>query len=174
MFLVCSYLYFYSTKPYTVQNKFTFLILLTLFLISNRLKSQNTCFYVEDKPISRGYICLQDTLHFTNTVETRLKGEISANQVIIIKPSPLHDIIIKVNDADCQDCLEGEGTTTIRTKDRTGGGKGSKMQNPDTLSQYNISLKKNPAKNILEIYNPNNIAITQSSIYDSFGRRILR
>jgi hypothetical protein len=172
MFSASSYAYFYKNKYDIVKSKLTLLIIFTFFLFSNSFKCQNTCFYVEYNEISNGKKCLQDTLYFTNNVETYIKGEISANKVIIIKPSQF-DIILNPEEVNCNECVYEEGGTTIKTNNKTGGGKGSKMQNSDTLSQYKISLKKNPAKNILEIYNPKSITITQYSIYDSFGKKIL-
>ncbi len=159
-----------------MKLKFIFLLLtLSFFLISNNLKCQNSCFYVEEESISKGFVCIQDTLHFTNTVETQIKGEISANKIIIIKPGGAYGIILKPNDEiPCQECVEGEGSTIIKTKDRTGGNKGKKVIGLEiTKNPVNkVSLRKNPVKDLLEFYLPENINISSYQIYDSLGKYI--
>lgn len=158
-----------------MPSKFTFLTFFFISLLSNSLKCQDSCDYVEHEPISKGKICTLDTLYFTNSVQTQIKGEISANKVIIIKPHGLYAIIIKAGDESCQKCANGnEGNTTIKTKDRTGGGKNKKTINPNTTEvlENKIVLKKNPLKDILDFSLPENITISSYQIYSSLGKNI--
>ena len=157
-----------GTEIYSLISNFFFL------LISNNLKSQNSCFYVEENSISEGSICIKDTLHFTSNIETLIIGEISANKVIIITPTGFHDIILRPSEKiPCEDCVEGEGGTTIRTKDRTSGGKDKKASSESNkITESKISLKKNPVKDILELSVSKNINISNIEIYDSAGKRI--
>lgn len=158
-----------------MEQKFILLLATFFFLlISNNLKSQNSCFYVEEDPVSKGSICFKDTLHFTSNIETLINGEISANKVIIITPTGLHDIILRPSKKiPCEGCLEDEGGTTIRTKDRTSGGKDKKaISESNKITESKISLKKNPVKDILELSVSKNINISNIEIYDSVGKLI--
>jgi|GEM_PF-3227152 len=144
--------------------------------LSIGLKSQeSSCTYVEKNAICNGYDeCDEDVLYFTSSISTIIQGAIYAKKEINIKASSNFSITFKpIVNQICESCIENNDTT-IKPRG-TGGGKGTgkKNSNPDNvLKEPTIRIRKNPAKNLLEIYNPKNIAITQYNIYDSFGNKI--
>lgn len=152
------------------KNLICFLIII-LFLLSIKVKSQETyCEYVEKESISEGAICFNDILYFTSDVETIVAGEVSANNTIIITPKPNAAITFKPTIPDCNDCAEpsdGNGTTI---KSRGSGGGKTKNKSSVPSEKYFIKIKKNPTKDILELYIPKNTIIAKYSIYDAFGR----
>jgi len=157
------------------KNFICFLIIIFI-LLSIRVKSQETsCEYVEKEPISEGTICWNDILYFTSDVETIVAGEVSANKAIIITPKPNAGITFKPTNPNCNDCAEpsdGNGTT-IKSRGSGGGKTKNKTSSPSEgeSKKHFIKIKKNPAKDVLELYIPKNIIITEYSIYDSFGKK---
>jgi len=146
-------------------------------LISLRLNSQETsCNHVEKETISEGAICWNDILYFTSNVETIVAGEVSANKVIVITPKPNVSITFKAINPNCNNCVEpsdGNGTT-IKSRGSGGGKTNNKSSSTSEgeSKKHFVKIKKNPAKDVLELYIPKNTTIAEYSIYDSFGKKI--
>lgn len=136
-------------------------------------KAQSTTYtYVENNPISAGYSCEDNILIFTSSIDTHVKGSISASEQILIMPSQGYGIVILPTD-HCSSCTDPDtGGTTIGTK--KGGGKeneSSKLQNPKQRQQHLI-IEKNPVDHFVKL-SLNKGMLKKIIIFDSTGKEII-
>lgn len=134
-------------------------------------KAQSTYFYTETNSVSNGYICEESILIFTSSVDTIVKGKISASDQIFIIPTQSYGIMILPADP-CVTCTEPDNTPTVGT--RKGGGKGN-ARNIDVLKpvqEQEVVIEKNPVDDILKISLKTG-SIKTIKIYNASGQEVL-
>jgi len=136
-------------------------------------KAQSTCNYIESNPISNGYFCEGNILFFTSSVNTTVKGGISASEQIFIIPTESYGIMILPAET-CVMCTEPDNGSTIGTKNGGNGGK-NKNRYPDLQEpehKQKIIIEKNPVDDILKLSLKIG-SIKTIKIYNANGQEVL-
>lgn len=120
-----------------------------MILMSLFSEAQTTCSYVEVNRVSYGYSCQQDALVFTSSIDTNLRGGISAMEEINVIPREGLSITI-LPTLPCKTCAtDTGGGTTIGTKK---GGNGGKVIDHHSQSKYQLIIRENPVDQNLIFY----------------------
>ncbi|WDF46049.1 T9SS type A sorting domain-containing protein [Chryseobacterium sp. KACC 21268] len=143
-------------------------VMLILFPL---LKAQSNCNYSESNPISHGYNCEESILIFTSSVDTIVKGSISAADQIFIIPTQNYSILILPSDP-CFSCTEPDNTTTVGTK--KGGGRiyNRQRETPKADQGNEIVIRRNPVGNILELSLKDG-SLKKIMIFNAMGEEIV-
>ncbi|WP_312766455.1 T9SS type A sorting domain-containing protein [Epilithonimonas sp.] len=146
-------------------------ILVIILSALSSISAQTFCNYTETHASSNGYICNEDILIFTSSVDTTIKGSISANKKITVIPASLYGITILPADP-CTNCTEPTNGSTIGTN--KGGGKGNKQYPIVEPSQWtdNIIIEKNPVEILLRLSLKDGL-IKTIIIFDTSGKTII-
>lgn len=148
-------------------------ILVIILSALSSISAQTFCNYTENHSLSNGHICDEDILIFTSSVDTTVKGGISANKEITVLPASSYGITILPADP-CTDCTEPTNGSTIGTN-KGGGGKGNK-QYSNIVEPYqwvdNIIIEKNPVEISLKLSLKNGL-IKKIIIFDMSGKTII-
>lgn len=135
--------------------------------------AQTTFMYTETSPLSYGYVCEENSLIFTNTIETIIKGSIyAADEVEVI---PLHGFGMTILPADpCVGCTEPTSGSTLGTKKGGNGGihKAKKIAPKETIKQQQLTIEENPVHHILQ-FSLEAGAIKTIIISDAGGRQMI-
>lgn len=144
-------------------------VLLAILCSISFLNAQTTCNYVETKLLSLGYNCLGESLIFTTSVNTEVRGRISAGNEILIIPAENNGITI-LPSADCQWCTDPTNNSGVETK-KNGGGKGKKNLYTTDSNNKELIIEKNPVDILLKL-SLNSGIIKEIIIFDKTGKQV--
>jgi len=143
-------------------------VFLLLLFFPKFFFTQINCVFTETNIESIGYRCYEASLVFTSSVNTIVKGSISANNEILITPALNYSITI-LPTVNCNWCTEPSNGSDITPK--KGGGKGKKNLYTIDNNNKELIIEKNPVDDLLRLSLSNGI-IKEIIIFDKTGKQV--
>ncbi|RKE87829.1 T9SS type A sorting domain-containing protein [Epilithonimonas arachidiradicis] len=134
-----------------------------------------TCNYVEINPKSKGYVCEENILFFTSSIDTEVRGSISATNEIFVTPTQGYGILVLPN-SPCVGCAESDTGGIVVKPQKSGNGGKDKLKKSNLQEAENIQgliIEKNPVDNLLKLSLSQGI-IKEVIIFDKTGKQVKR